>query len=671
MWSASLAFFQLVLLLGYSYAHLLGLANRKVAMGIHAALSLAAAILCLKIYPSESLQTGLKIEQPSAVFYALSMTIGLPFFLLSTTSPLLQKWMSVENSSSNPYRLFALSNLASLAALLAFPFLIEPYVSTRFQIAAWSVLFLGYVVSMIGCAIGNYWAVKDSETKPKGNQEHEKRTDFQAEENLFGRLMRSILWVALSASPSILLLATNNQMSSSGPAVPFMWILPLATYLLTFVICFDNDRWYSQKIGILLAVVSAILATVLLLRGPLFGLSTQLAGYCIVLFGMSYFCHGELAMLRPHSTKLTRYYLCIASGGSLGSLFVTFVAPNIFNDFWEYPVGLFACLAAALGGILCLNAKELMRTTVGRNVLIPTSILFVLGFGWIHWSLIISSHDKNILRKERDFHGVVTSVENIDQGKRHMLHNKVVHGIEKIGDKAPLEHLGYSHAKSGLGIAFDYLGKRNLDSTVDKKPTGLSIACVGLGTGSILSWAKPSYRYRFFEISPAVISSAENEFHFLSDTPAKVEVTLQDGRIGLDSSDSQNGSPYTYDVIILDAFSGDSVPIHLMTLEAMELYLSLIPPDGLILFQITNRHLDMAPVIENVANELDVHSKLFEFGPIDITSKIQIQKVRWMIVSPTSSFFETPEVAEQISPIQSNSEVLWTDDFSSLIQVWK
>jgi len=564
VWTTCLVFFQSVLLAGYGYADwTMRLGARRQAY-LHVAL-LAVSLASLPIIASTGWKPQGNEEPIVRILLLLAATIGLPYFLLSTTTPLLQAWYWRRFESVVPYRLFALSNFASLLALLGFPLLLEPAFDLGTLGWIWSFLYAAFAVLCGAVALGS--ASLSTE---------ELHTRAAAEPPA---LRRQLLWLALSAMGSVMLLAVTNHITQNIASVPFLWVVPLALYLVSFILAFDHPRWYVRP---LFVAALLVLAPAMAYYVPSLELKTAAPLYLFGLFVACMFCHGELARAKPDPARLTRFYLMISLGGALGAVLVAIVAPLVLPGYYELGIALAALsilLASRLKGrVSWLGAAMVLGTVafVVRGAYDYTSGMRVMG---------------------RDFYGVVRTADHVDPvAYRSMYHGGIMHGGQLLGDAFRNTPSDYFGPTSGYGRVFTSLREM-------KPREKLSVGVIGLGAGVIASWMRPGDRLVFYEISPRVVDVAKREFTYVQDTPAKTEIVMGDGRLSLERE-----PPRGYDVLGIDAFSGDSIPMHLITREAMALYVKHLKPDGVIVFQATNRYIDLLPVVKRLASEFGMEA---------------------------------------------------------------
>jgi spermidine synthase len=609
VWSTCLVFFQSALLAGYAYAHVL---TRRVAARwqpwIHGAL-LAAALAVLPVLPGDRWKPSGYGDPALRILAMLTVVLGLPYVLLSSTSPLLQKWMSRTRS---PYRFFALSNAGSLLALAAYPILIEPRIPTRLQNIAWSGAFAVFAVLCGAAAWIGRPQTSEPPPAPAVKPEH------------------PILWLLLSATGSMFLVSTTSHMTQNVAAVPFLWILPLSAYLLSFIICFDSPRWYKRGFFLrLLAVALGSLAYALYDIQFSDAIFVAIPLFTIGLFIACMFCHGELSRLKPDAPQLTAFYLMIALGGALGAVFTGLIAPRVFSGIYEFPLSL--VLAAALA--LWLNWRQgWAQRLLWAAVMIATVV--ALGEE-------VRGYHKDALALERSFYGSLRVVEA--NGTRTLLHGTVKHGVQYLDARRDLP-TAYFGPESGAGIV--------LESASGPKRVGI----IGLGAGTLAAYGKPGDSFRFYEINPQVIALAKSHFTFLSDSKAAIDISLGDARLSLERESSE-----PYDIFLADAFSGDAIPVHLLTTEAFDLYLRHLKPNGILGVHVSNQYLDLAPVIAQLAAAHGMQAVLIASPKDDAHSYFQAE---WVIMTRGEPFARGKSIATRRGRI-------WTDDYNNLLEVFR
>jgi len=630
VWTTCLVFFQSVLLAGYAYADLTTrLGARRQAM-LHVAL-LGASLASLPILAASGWKPQGDEQPILRILLLLGATIGLPYFLLSTTTPLLQAWYWRRFRSVVPYRLFALSNLASLLALLGFPVLFEPAFDLKTLGWAWSFLFAGFALL---CAATAWLSMNGFEPEPAAASRTPEAVPAQ----------NQLQWLVLSAMGSVMLLAVTNHITQNISSVPFLWVLPLALYLASFILAFDHPRWYLRRAFIVALVV---IAPAMAYAIPSLDLELAAPLYLGGLFVACMFCHGELARLKPDPAHLTRFYLMISLGGALGAVLVAIIAPLLLSGYFELGIVL-----VALTLMLVFRLQGLERG-IALALTLATAVLVGRG---------VEEYSEGVRVMERDFYGVVRTADHLTPVPyRSMYHGAIMHGGQLLGDSFRNTPSDYFGPGSGYGRVFGSL--RELQP---KKP--IAVGVIGLGAGVVASWMRPGDRLVFYEISPRVIDIARREFTFLADTSASTEVILGDGRLSLERE-----PPRGYDVLGIDAFSGDSIPMHLVTREAMAIYVKHIKPDGVIVFQATNRFIDLLPVVKRLAAELGLEAVNVSDVPEAVDgAEYWYSSTDQIIVTRNRQLLAWPRIAEAAAPIEDRPDLpTFTDAHHNLLRILK
>jgi spermidine synthase len=615
VWIACVLFFQVTLLLGYLYTYLLTRSlPAKAQAAVHVAL-LATAACLLPWHPPVARGGG----NPSlAIVSILAASLGLPFFALCTTSPLLQSWYSHFSEARFPYRLFALSNAASLVALLAYPVGIEPLLPVSRQFLYWSAGFLVFALLAAVCALGARGgaAAKDENTWHS-----------------------PLLWIALAACAATLWPAVSNHLSQEVAAIPFIWVEPLSIYLLTFILCFDGRGWYNPRLYRFLLPLACI-TFAWRLQGASGGIAVELPTVGAALFVCCMFCHGELADMKPDPKQgLAFFYLMVASGGALGAVFVGLLAPNAFSSYLELPVGVAACFV--------LSLPLLYRRGSPRQLL---RLALVAAIAFIAASRFASGRQDLI--RSRNFYGTLQIADSGegDDRIRSLYNGKVLHGIQYQTPVRSRIAAAYYPPESGIGQAMRWLPHR--------QPWRVGV--VGLGTGTVAVYGRPGDSFRFFDINPAVIDAAWRYFHFLSESAAKIDTLQADGRLGLAREPA-----HSLNMIVLDAFSGDSIPVHLLTREAFQMYFERLAPGGVVVIHVTNRYLDIASVVAAIAADLR-KPLIIVHNPQDVQR--HIQAADWAMLAARR------EDLADVAPFDNagaspRKAPVWTDDYSNLFEI--
>jgi hypothetical protein len=715
VWTTCLLFFQTLLLGGYAYAH--GLTTRLPPARqatVHLGL-LAASLLFLPAIPAAGWKPAADDVPVVRILLLLAATVGLPYLVLSATGPLVQRWFSLAQPGASPYRLYALSNAGSLLALVSFPFVFEP-LATRTALGwGWSA---GFAV-FAGLCGALAWrlrllpppAADDPAAVPTADTPNPTVTD-------------RFLWFALPAVASLLLVAVTNKICLDIAAVPFLWVLPLAVYLLSFILCFDHPRWYRRGPWAALLVTGAG-ATARCVADATVALPVQVGVHAATLLAACMVCHGELYRLRPPAARLTGYYLTVAAGGAAGSLFVALAAPLLFADYRELQVGLVLVLyfagivsllyrsrSLALGAAIGVPAVSLvvpaLQAETGRGAaewflswaqqtflfyrehapaLAAGMVVLAVALrqgrrigtgGWrprmcavpLLGSVLLAvvfimqarKDGTNVFAAARNFYGAykVHLYNEQDLRGRCILlsHGGITHGLQFTHFEFTDWPTTYYGATSGAG--------RALDSVAGERRVGL----VGLGAGTLAAYGRPGDVFRFYEIDPAIVDVAHRHFSFLRRTPATVEIALGDARLSLED-ELRRGVRQQFDLLLLDAFSGDAIPVHLLTREAVALYRAHLKPDGILAVHISNRHLDLRPVVEGLARHHGLH-----FVNISDTAEDKdwwLYSSSWMLLTADPARLETEDIrqAAEEPPDETARTVDWTDDHASLFSVLK
>lgn len=640
VWTTCLMFFQLVLLAGYAYADwTVRFLKPRPQVLLHVAL-IIVSLISLPIIAGSGWKPGGEEDPTWLILGLLTATIGLPYFLLSTTGPLLQAWFARSfPNATNVYRLFALSNGASLIALVAYPFAVEPWVTTHEQSVGWS---FGYGLFAVLCAGSALFSLRASA------QAATQQAATPAAEGPAPRAADYLLWLTLAALGSFMLIAVTNHITHDVASVPFLWILPLTLYLLSFVLCFEGRNWYQRSIffGPLLVIVGAM-AWALHTNGGVMDIKQAIPLFATGLFVMCMFFHGELAALKPAPRHLTGYYLMISLGGAVGGLLVGFVAPKLFNTYYEFGLGLF---------FTALIAAYVARRAL---VIVPVLALVAAGFTAYHIHTYINMLSKDARVMTRNFYGTLRVKDFGDatskDGTRRLMHGVIMHGEQFLTPARRMEPTTYYGPTAGIG---------RIIGIKSEGAKAIRVGVIGLGAGTLAAYGRPGDVYRFYEINPQVIDLARSEFTFLGSSKAKIETLLGDARLTLEGEPAQG-----YDVLAIDAFSSDSIPTHLMTYQAMGVYLKNMKPDGVIAFHVTNRFLHLAPVVKRIADEHGLHTVLVADDP---ESGSDLANTDWVLVSRSKAVLEHPRITESMEKIGEIPGLkLWTDSFNNLFKILK
>jgi len=665
VWSTCMLFFQLLLLAGYAYSHGLATRVRPRLQGLVHLCFLALSVgllIWLSVQWATPITPGAEwmpadCDAPVLdILCILAVGVGFPYFMVSTTGPLVQAWFANSYPGRSPYRLYTLSNIGSLFALVSYPFLFEPALSLRRQARAWSLAYLAFAAIMGWLAV-MVWRADDRRTVSTPIPDQQPET---GDRPTFGSVA---MWVALPTSASIMLLATTNQICQEVAVIPFLWVLPLTIYLLSFIITFAGDRWYSRTFWAIALAVSTIGACVTLFDSLSVSVPIQVAVFSVTLLAGCMVCHGETVRLKPHPRHLTAFYLAISVGGACGGAFVTLAAPALFKGYWEYHLSLW--LTWALFLVVLLRIKADWRTGTGLRAL---RAVMAGAVGLLGAVLVYETHQHygDAVASSRNFYGVLRVREvsgiNSEEKAYKLNHGAIIHGLQYHKDPWKRWSTTYYCEDSGVGLVMKHF------RSTGPEGKGLEVGVVGLGAGTMAAYGEENDRFTFYEINPDVVRYAHGDealFTYLGDTTAELSMVLGDARVSMTREAAGETVP-SYDVLVLDAFSSDSIPVHLLTVEAVELYLQLLKHDGVLAIHISNRHLDLKPVVWALARHLDLAATVCK-GEGD--KERGCYRTTWMLLSRTdlTSF---PVFEGKLTDDGNDSpEVLWTDDYSNIFSV--
>jgi spermidine synthase len=728
VWTTCMLFFQVILFAGYAYAHLSSRWLKPRAQILLQLALVAGALLLLPITPSNAWKPA-SVEQPvMQILLLLLATLGLPYFVLASTGPLMQQWFSKTNKGVSPYRLYALSNVGSLLALLSYPLFVETHFTRKEQGHWWGAGLLVYAICTGICAAG-YWRAR-----PAAISSADKECEALDRQASAPTVSVKALWLLLPACASLLLLAVTNKLCQDVAVIPFLWILPLALYLLSFIICFDSPRWYA-RVPFALALVAASGGICWVLHiGSDASLFQQVSAYAGALFVCCMVCHGELYRLRPAPRYLTSFYLMTAAGGALGGVFVAVIAPRLFTDFYELQWGLLLC--AGLFAVVCarkpvaeggeseLSATErgqILESWVVLACVLP--VLIFIGLDWVVrvnvpatglfgksgslilrasvWTVFVflmgswilrGGHrnfrfwrqltvcwlmlgtlalgvvlwgqtrevNKAVISTTRNFYGVlrVYDYPSADEGEHYKLleHGQITHGIQFADASQSSMATTYYGEESGVGLAMHALASS----------TNRQIGLVGLGAGTLTVYGKPGDHFRIYEINPEVKHLATSAFSYVSKSAAKVEIVMGDARLSMEREPAQN-----FDLLALDAFSSDAIPVHLLTKEAFEIYERHLKPNGILAVHVSNHYLDLEPVVLRLANEFNFTPVIIDFEEED--ERWWLYASTWILLTRDKEMLNAPAISQaaRVVKVRADKVRLWTDDFTGLFQILK
>ncbi|WP_395614325.1 fused MFS/spermidine synthase [Allosphingosinicella sp.] len=682
VWNSAMLVYQLLLLAGYAYAHWAARLRPRRQVGLHIVL-LGVAALWLPIGLTSAIPPS-NFEPALWVPWFLLSSIGPVFFIVSAQAPLMQRWYALETSRGDPYPLYAASNLGSFAGLISYPLIVEPLMSLSQQSWLWTAMYAFLVLLVVACAF----------TVPADAVEV-----LPEETEAPPTTRRYLHWIALAAVPSGLMLSTTTHLTTDIVAIPMLWVLPLGLYLLSFVIAFSARRKPANFITMLAPIIILVAGGLVFGRGtenPLYPVTLGL----LLLFAIAVALHGEMFRLRPAAGHLTRFYLAMSVGGMLGGLFCAIVAPLVFDWAYEYPLLVLGAallvpqiplvpwikgqewlmrLALPTMAILLAVAVYLMRSRgmsaqfilVG-SIAISLVALACLGrrvaFAVCLLALMVSYDDRGVLQtsftggRTRSYFGIYEVYDRADGSARVLTHGTTLHGIQNLDPAHELVPTSYYAARSGVGIALT-----NADSLYGAHP---SVGIVGLGSGTLSCYAHPNERWTIFEIDPAMVEVARHRFTFLNRCAPQAQIVLGDARLSIARQPANS-----IDILAVDAFSSDAVPMHLLTHEALQVYGRAVQPNGIVLFHISNRYLDLRPVIAELAQSSGWAAAMLEYVP---TEEEQAQNAT---ISVWIAMSRNPEMLNRLAQLSGDDATAWrtvdprpgftgwTDDHASILSI--
>lgn len=702
VWTTCMLFFQIVLFAGYAYAHVLTKLPLKAQWLTHGLL-LISALALLPIVPSLSWKPTGGDEPVGKILLLLIANVGLPYFVLASTSPLVQVWFTRSHEGGgNPWRLYALSNAGSLIALLSYPFFFEPRLNVMQQAQSWSVAFASFA------ALSLFMSYRVWKTVPQ----------IELPISAMGtspRWWQRALWLFLPALASALVLAATNHVTQDVAVIPFLWVVPLSLYLITFIICFEHPRWYKPMLWASVAIPVLVIAAThrripdeWLNNSEFFtwlarliyaddsaadALINNYKSQLSICFGAIFLgcmvCHGELTRLKPGPERLTEFYLFISAGGALGGVFVNLVAPRLFTTYQEWPWSLLLCLLVALVALGRVGwgiqrsekCKRLAKCYwVGMIALLSLPIIFA-GVG-IHYHrraepglpllasvkkvggdflMFWSFRNTDRVFRLRNFYGCISIEdfpdEEVGANFRQLYHGNIAHGTQWMHPHWRLKPLSYYGIQSGIGQALEYVKNRQ----------DLHVGVVGMGTGTVAAYGAAGDRFRFYEIDPDIVNISRTHFTYVSDLEARqgeVKVVLGDARLSLER-ELAHGQNQQFDVLLLDAFSGDSVPVHLLTREAFEIYKRHMKPNGIIAVHASNTYLVLAPMIEHTAQAVGYRTSI-----LSSPSNDPLEATDYVLVSNETAFLEAlPPFPARFDHPKYRRIKMWTDLKHNLLEI--
>jgi hypothetical protein len=658
VWITSLLFFQTLLLAGYFYTFLLTKLSLKQQLIIHSILVLVIGLIIGLLFSEwqSPITPGVAVKLPDSVspvlqvLAILSISVGLPYFLLSTTSTLLQRWFSFLPHQKSPYPLYALSNIGSLLAIITYPFLVEPFLPLQNQGQLWSVIFITLCILLLICGFQMFGSHVKTKIAPA------KKTS-----SLYKTPRKQILlWLFLPAVSSHMLLAGTHQLTQGIAPIPFLWLLPLGLYLLSFIFCFSERSFYKRNMYTYAFIGTLPFILVLLLHSAILGIYFELTIYAIMLFSCFMICHGELFANRPPTEQLNKFYLLMSAGSVLGALIVAIIAPLFFIGlYWELLLGLLATTLIAVR-IPTKDTKSLLHRLLSlvltsQKEITYFSIAVVLGFYALFFTGMILAQYTEAIGIWRNFYGTLRVLQDNKNYSRCLLNGKIIHGCQSTTIKDQMKPTTYYGEKS-LGLAIESV--RNTDSN-------LRIGALGLGVGTIAAYGKTGDVIRFYELNPLDVEIAKKYFRYITKTPAKVETIIGDGRLSMEKELKEN-KPQNYNLLVVDAFNDDAIPVHLLTKEAFAVYKKHISEKGIIAVHMSNSYLDLIPVVAKAAAYHHMHVVF-----IDAPAANDMQtRSKWAFLANDLDLLNTPNLTKaKKAEVKKRDINLWTDNYSNLFQI--
>jgi hypothetical protein len=657
VWTTCMLFFQSFLLVGYLYAYLLTKILRvKYQIVVH----LACLLFSLFLLPTNiaDIQNVVITGSPTwTVLWVLFLGLGFPYLILSANTPLLQNWFTSETNARNPYRLYAISNIGSFLALVSYPVVIEPFMPLDWQIKLWSSIYCVFVL-LVGWIF--FITVKQNNIVRVCIPE-------QVVKQKMGPF-RLVLWFMLSALGVILLVSTTNALTQNIPPVPFLWLAPLSIYLLTYVMAFSNFAIYVRNFWLPFFMLLSFVALLIYFIGGQFDIITQLLIYLLILLCGCMICHGELNSLKPQQGNTTLFYLVLSAGGVGGSFLVSFVAKTLFDEFLEFPLAILGVLLLASVSLWWnkqshpptpksskYNAAANKQLSILAAASAIVSLVWLLAFTGLN-----NRYQQYDIAKARNFYGILT-VKDITEGKvneRRLIDGTTSHGSQSLPLSSLAVPLSYYRPGTGVQLVIEEMSSHN---------TALQVGIIGLGVGALAAYGKFGDHYTFYELNPLVADFANQYFSYLESAKAEVHVKLGDARVTL-QNELDLGKKNAFDLLVIDAFSGDLIPTHLMTHEAFLLYQQHIKSQGVMALHISNRHLSLLPVIMHHSKSLNMQVMVFQ-----TPGNVNEHDAQWVVLTNNSQLIQSPNLIYRQTEITNGQykDVLWTDDYSSLLSILK
>jgi hypothetical protein len=662
VWTTAMLFFQVALLVGYLYAHLTARAfspRKQVYLHVSLLAAAAVAVCVIGVMPPDAWKPQASDRPALGILMRLAGSVGLPYLMLAATAPLVQVWFSRANPGRSPYRLYAVSNIGSLAALLSYPFALEPKLGLSQQGALWAGLFLAFAALCALSAISSLKTEASATSEARGSfprSDAPRDSSPQSEEP--APKLRYVLWLALPACASILLLAFTSYLTQHLAPIPLLWILPLVVYLLSFILTFDSDRWYRRWFWMPLAALLSLAAVLTWLQNLPPPVPWMISLHIMLLFAAAMVCHGELVRVRPTASRLTVYYLAIAAGGALGGFFVSVAAPVLFSDHYELHFGLLLAWLLALASLIADRQSPFYRG--GKRAALAGllgCVVLLVGLA-AAMALDIHKQHRGVIAADRNFYGplqVALRNESSQDAYYEFINGQISHGGQFADPSRRDLATSYFHNGSGIGRVFSEL----------KPQPPRRVGVVGLGAGTLAAYASRGDSFQFYEINPQVIEFAEKHLTYLRNARkrgAEIAIHRNDARLALERQE-----PQQFDVLVLDAFNGDAIPTHLLTMEAFEIYLRHLSADGVLAVHISNLYLDLEAVLQAAANRYGLEAS-------NIVTQADVSPgaaaANWVLLHRREGYFGERKFGVNLRVVhQAWPPVSWTDDYTNVPKI--
>ncbi len=651
VWTTAMLFFQASLFIGYLYAHVTARAlppRKQVYLHVTLLAAAAVAIIVVGVLPPDAWKPQDSNRPVLGILAQLAGSVGLPYLMLAATAPLVQVWFSRANPGRSPYRLYAVSNVGSLAALLTYPFALEPKLGLSQQGDVWSGLFFVFAALCALSALSSLRAEPPT-SEPRGLLPRSEAPSQRP---------RYLFWLALPACASILLLAFTSYLTQHLAPIPLLWILPLVVYLLSFILTFDSDRWYRRWFWLPVAALLSLAAVATWLQSFPPPVAWMISLHLALLLAAAMVCHGELVRMRPPASGLTAYYLTIAAGGALGGFFVSVAAPLVFDDHYELHFGLLLAWVLALAALVGDRQSPFYRGGRGAALAGFAGCSVLLAALLAAMALDIHKQRRGVIAADRNFYGalqVVVRNESSPDAYYEIVNGQIFHGGQMVDPSKQDSAMSYYYAASGVGRLFKEL----------KPEPPRRVGVVGLGAGGLAAYAMAGDSFHFYEINPQVTDFAERHFTYLRNARkrgSEVAVHQGDARLVLERQE-----PQRFDVLVLDAFNGDAIPTHLLTMEAFEIYLRHLAEDGVLAVHISSLYLDLEAVLQAAASRYGLEASNIV---TNADASPGASAANWLLLHRREGYFAERKFGLNLRVVhEAWPPVPWTDDYTNVLKI--